>query len=75
MKEGEDIFNNDSFIYWYKQASTRNLKIRLFFTFLCENIIGQEITKGLTMRGFEVYKIKEKNEITKRKAQNKRKVR
>ena len=68
MKEGEEILSNDSFISLYKRVSTRNLEIRLLFTFLCGNIIGQEITKGLTTNGFEVYKIKEKNEMTKRKA-------
>ena len=73
MKEGEEILSNDSFISLYKRVSTRNLEIRLLFTFLCGNIIGQEIIKGLTMRGFEVYKIKEKNEMTKRKASIKEK--
>ena len=73
MKEGEEILSNDSFISLYKRVSTRNLEIRLLFTFLCGNIIGQEITKGLTTNGFEVYKIKEKNEMTKRKASIKEK--
>ncbi len=34
MKEGEEILSNDSFISLYKRVSTRNLEIRLLFTFL-----------------------------------------